>query len=345
MGNGVDFSPLGGGLNIADLAKETEELLFWMASYGKQEHGGVTRLLYSEDWLRAQRALALKMEQWGMSASFDQVGNLFGRLEGSDRGKKAVLTGSHIDTVKNGGLYDGAFGIAAGMVALKYLKRHFGTPKRSLEAISLCEEEGDRFPMTYWGSGSITGSRGFEQIAEMTDGDGVPFEEAMKKCGFGKGTYRDSRRDDIAAFIELHVEQGIVLERKNKPIGIVDAIVGQRRYTFQVTGEANHAGTTPMIWRKDAVGGASEMIRRLLNAAQDEGEPMVATVGRIEVEPNVANVIPGKVTFTADIRHPERGGAEVLLRTVLSRIHGDCRAAGPCAASRAVDGCVSGSDG
>jgi allantoate deiminase len=301
----MDFSLYDNSAIIKGIAEEMEELILWMASFGKQEQGGVTRLLYSESWRDAQQALALRMEQWGLKVNFDHVGNLFGKLEGTDKNKMAILTGSHVDTVKNGGMYDGALGIVAGMLALKYLKRHYGMPKRNLEVVSLCEEEGSRFPMTYWGSGNITGRRHFGQIVQMTDENGVLFRKAMEKAGFGAGTHRDSRREDIGAFIELHVEQGIVLERKNKTIGIVDSIVGQRRYTFEVTGEANHAGTTPMMWRKDALNGASEMIRFVLHAARKQGEPLVATVGRVEVKPNEANVIPEKVSFTVDVRHPD----------------------------------------
>ncbi|WP_141335789.1 MULTISPECIES: allantoate deiminase [unclassified Paenibacillus] len=303
---------------IESITEEIEEFMLWMGSFGKQEEGGVTRLLYSEAWRDAQLALAAAMEQAGLEASFDWVGNLFGKLPGTETNKTSIMTGSHVDTVKNGGMYDGTFGIAAGVIALKYLKQHFGMPKRSLEVVSLCEEEGSRFPMTYWGSGSITGRRHVEEIALLTDENGISFREAMEAAGFGSGTLRDSRRQDIGAFIELHVEQGIVLERNNLNIGIVEAIVGQRRYTIEVTGEANHAGTTPMMWRKDALGGASGMTQYLLNAAREQGAPLVATVGRFEVKPNVANVIPEKVIFTVDVRHPDATVLETFCHRFLT---------------------------
>ncbi|XEC93192.1 allantoate deiminase [Paenibacillus tarimensis] len=298
---------------------EIDNMLRWLASFGAEPDGGVTRLLYSEAWKKAQQALYGKMKQFGLTPEFDDVGNLFGRLQGTEVRPKAILTGSHIDTVKNGGRYDGAFGIVAAIIALRYLKDKYGVPKRTLEAVSLCEEEGSRFPVTYWGSGSMTGHHDFGKITSLKDDQGIYFQKAMATAGFGPHTHRSSRRSDIGAFIELHVEQGMVLERTGGTIGIVNAIVGQKRFTFEVTGQANHAGTTPMPWRKDAMNGASAMIQFLYETAGMRGEPLVATVGKLEAEPNIANVIPGRVTFTADIRHPDQAALDDFCRVVSIR--------------------------
>lgn len=281
------------------------QLLNWLAAFSPDEEGGITRLLYTDGWLETQLALAEKMAGCGFKTEFDNVGNLFGKLQGEDLDAPSIITGSHIDTVVQGGMYDGAYGIAAGLLALDYLQRQFGKPKRTLEIVSLCEEEGSRFPMAYWGSGSIAGKRNFEQIVHLQDSYEVFFADAMQRCGFGEGTGRDSRRSDIGAFIEVHIEQGAVLEKEGIAIGVVDTIAGQRRLKFEVIGEANHAGTTPMHMRRDALEGVSVMIQALRQEAVRVGAPLVATVGRLQVQPNVPNVVPGKVIFTVDARHDD----------------------------------------
>jgi allantoate deiminase len=286
-----------------DLAAGAAKLIEWLAVFGRDSHDGVTRLLYTQEWRAGQLAVATKMKEYGLYVYDDQVGNVFGRLEGTLPDNKTILTGSHLDTVNNGGKYDGAYGIIAGMIALDYLLQTYGSPKRSLEVVALCEEEGSRFPLTFWGSGNITGHHDIEQIKGMKDADGILFMEAMKESGYGDPSLKPTRRNDIAAFIELHIEQGILLERRGYRLGIVEAIVGQKRFTFTITGETGHAGTTPMTLRKDAMAGASEMILQLEKTALRVDKQLVATVGRITAEPNAANVIPGKVTFTVDARH------------------------------------------
>ncbi len=293
---------------LAHFEQRLEEILERLASCSADEEG-VTRLLYTPEWLSGQQTVKEIMEQAGLEASFDEVGNLFGKLKGAtERG--SIMTGSHIDTVVNGGKYDGAYGIAAGIVALGYLKDQYGMPLRALEVVSLCEEEGSRFPMAYWGSGAITGERSFSQTAELTDKEGIFFAEAMADCGFGEGSGLSAKRRDIDAFIELHIEQGIVLESERKQVGIVNAIVGQRRFQVEVAGEANHAGTTPMDMRKDALEGAAAIISRLRHEAIALGPPLVATAGTIRISPNAPNVVPGYAVFTVDIRHADRTALE-----------------------------------
>ncbi|WP_232713548.1 allantoate deiminase [Bacillus xiapuensis] len=287
------------------LYKQIEELVDWLASFGRNESNGVTRSLYSKDWQLAQRAVEKRMKEIGLHAYYDDAGNLFGRLPGRQGHDSAILTGSHIDTVVNGGKYDGAYGIIAGLIAVQYLKEHYGLPKKNIEVVSLCEEEGSRFPMTYWGSGSITGMKSLEKAQHLADAEGIRFVEAMQQAGFGQGKYPDPKRNDIDCFIELHIEQGEVLEREGKSIGVVSHIVGQRRYTVTVAGESNHAGTTPMGWRKDAMHAAAELIQLLMQQAKETAPDLVATVGQIHLEPNAANVIPGKAVFSIDIRHSD----------------------------------------
>lgn len=284
-------------------ASEIEHLITWLASFGGSGEGGVTRFLYSKPWLEAQHALKEKMTDWGMEAYFDDSGNLFGRIAGTKNMSGAILTGSHIDTVTNGGRFDGAYGILASLIAVKQLRDAYGAPKTSIEVVSLCEEEGSRFPLTFWGSGNLTGLFDCRKAPAVYDRDGVSIEGAMKRCGFGKGRYRKPFRHDAKCFIELHIEQGGILEASGRQIGIVTDIVGQRRYTIILKGESNHAGTTPMNMRKDAVAMMSLCISCLMKKAKAADPFLTATVGQLEAKPNVPNVIPGEAVFSLDLRH------------------------------------------
>ncbi|MET1170737.1 M20 family metallo-hydrolase [Paenibacillus amylolyticus] len=288
---------------------ELQAMLDWLSTYGADAQGGVTRLLYDSAWCEAQGALAAKMQEKGLSPEFDQSGNLYGTLKSegkesaTDTEELPIVTGSHIDTVAYGGKYDGAYGVVAGVLALEYLQKHFGAPKRTLQVVSLCEEEGSRFPFAYWGSRSITGITALEDVEHLKDQDGVTFAQAIRDAGFGPDSAYRPAAKNYGAFIELHIEQGQVLERLGHSIGVVSDIVGQKRFSITVSGEANHAGTTPMSWRKDALAGAAEMIAAVRNIALEAGEPLVATVGRITADPGVGNVVAARAVFSLDIRH------------------------------------------
>lgn len=291
-------------------AAEMLNLLEELSCYTRKDAGaeaGVTRVLYSPEWAEAQRFLMKRMEAFGLCTYADSVGNIYGRLEGVHAGP-VVLSGSHIDTVMNGGKYDGAYGVAAAVTALHYLKQTYGPPLRSLEAVSFAEEEGSRFPLTFWGSGNVTGLYNEEMASQYKDQEGITLKEAMLGHNLGeqKGL---AFRQDVAAYVELHIEQGMVLEQSGTQIGVVEAITGQRRASVTIKGRANHAGTTPMGMRKDALAAAAEMVLAIEAAALKQGDPLVATVGKLEVMPNTSNVIPGEVCFSLDIRHP---GEDVL---------------------------------
>ncbi|WP_261306268.1 M20 family metallo-hydrolase [Paenibacillus andongensis] len=292
---------------LSKYADQMLDVLEWLSSYGADPAGGVSRLLYTQPWLQAQQALTRKMQELGLETGFDAVGNVFGKLQGNNLVMKSVLTGSHVDTVKNGGKYDGAYGVVASMMALGYLKAAYGTPKRTLEVVSFCEEEGSRFPLAYWGSGHVTGVRSMTGASEIADLEGVTLLEAMQQAGFDTTSVGEhpAKREDIGAYIEIHIEQGSVLECNEKQIGVVTAIVGQIRLTVVVTGTSNHAGTTPMRMRRDALAGAAEMVSLTERMALEKGEPLVATVGRLEVKRGTSNVVPGEVEFTLDIRHTD----------------------------------------
>lgn len=279
------------------------EMIEWLASFGRTKNGGVTRLLYSPDWQEAQVALKDKMDKTGLHTYFDSVGNLFGKLQGKDRQSKTILTGSHIDTVVEGGKYDGAYGINASLMAVSRLFQAYGYPKKTIEVVSLCEEEGSRFPLTFWGSRNINGAYSLEHIKGLKDTDGVSFIDAMRQAGFDPEKYTPPNRNDIERFVEIHIEQGMILENNLNEVGVVTHIVGQRRFTVRILGESNHAGTTPMQFRKDAVSTASNLISYLTKRAIEIDSQLVATVGKLDVKPNVPNVVAGEVEFSLDIRH------------------------------------------
>ncbi|AZN43787.1 Zn-dependent hydrolase [Paenibacillus albus] len=305
--------------NMGHFASDIMSFIDKLSGYGADLAGGVTRLLYSPAWVQAQHELQAMMESSGLVTLFDDAGNLFGRLEGDDPADGVILTGSHIDTVRCGGKYDGAFGVGAGLIALSHLRAHHGKPKRTLEVVSFAEEEGSRFPLAYWGSGNVIGHYDVFHVPEVYDADGIGLADAMQAAGFGPGKKRPAKRTDIRTFIELHIEQGVILERERYTVGIVDGIVGQRRFTFEVKGEANHAGTTPMIWRRDALAGACEMIHSVETLAVAFGESTVATVGQLELSPNISNVIPGLAKFTLDSRHADKSKLEALCEAIVTR--------------------------
>lgn len=290
-------------MDIKTLLKENIDLF---TSIGNDPTGGMTRLLYSDSWLEAQNQLKATLEESGMMTQFDEIGNLFGRLEGSMYPDETILSGSHIDTVVNGGNLDGQYGIIAAYLAVHYLKETYGQPLRSLEVISMAEEEGSRFPMAFWGSKNFVNEAKKEDAIEMADFKGIKFVDAMKACGFDFKPETATKRTDVKAFLEIHIEQGNVLENKKLQIGVVNNIAGQRRYTVTLKGEANHAGTTPMGYRKDAVYAFSKICSEAIGKAEEVGDPLVLTFGKVEPKPNTVNVVPGEVLFTIDCRHTDK---------------------------------------
>lgn len=291
--------------------QHVESQLDWLSVFGADPAGGISRLLYSPEWLETQNQLKQRMTQNGFATRFDAVGNLYGRIEGSDRKDEVILSGSHIDTVVSGGHLDGQFGVLAAFIAMRYLKDTFGTPRRTLEVVSLAEEEGSRFPYVFWGSKNIVGQADPADVRNITDAQGVKFTDAMQQCGFTlPGSPLPARRD-IKAFVELHIEQGSVLERNQQQLGVVHAIVGQRRYTVTLTGTANHAGTTPMSYRKDTLQAFSQICVTATESAEAHGDPLVLTFGKVEPKPNTVNVVPGFTHFTMDCRHTDQ---QALLR-------------------------------
>lgn len=288
-----------------DWFKTIQENVDLLSGIGSDPTGGMTRLLYSDSWLEAQNAVKNKLEEIGMETHFDEIGNLFGRMEGSKYPDETIMSGSHIDTVINGGNLDGQFGVIAAYVAMAYLKETYGQPLRSMEVISMAEEEGSRFPTVFWGSKNFVNEAKIEDVESISDFEGIKFVDAMRQAGFDFKKGEQKRREDIKAFVELHIEQGNVLENEELQIGVVNSIAGQRRYTVVLKGQANHAGTTPMGYRRDAVYAFSRICSESIEKARAIGDPLVLTFGKVEPKPNTVNVVPGEVLFTIDCRHTD----------------------------------------
>lgn len=287
-------------------ASDVEETRDWLASFGADEAGGVTRLLFMPEWLAAQRALKERFEQTGMIAEFDEVGNLVGSYPGTDGTDEVIACGSHVDTVVQGGKLDGALGVFGGYLAIKDLVETYGAPKKTLRVISMAEEEGSRFPFVFWGSKNMVGTVAESEVAGIADNDGVKFTDAMKQCGFGCRTSAVSPLTNVTKFLELHIEQGNTLEMEGTKVGVVTAITGQRRYNIRLHGQANHAGTTRMCYRHDVVQVFAQIVTEAIAKANAEGDPLVLTFGHIEVTPNTVNVVPGDAMFTMDCRHTDK---------------------------------------
>lgn len=287
-----------------EVEQTVKERLQKLSSIGSDPTGGLTRLLYSDSWLSAQHYVQDQMKNIGMKAAFDEVGNLFGRIEGSELPEETIMTGSHIDTVVNGGKLDGQFGVVASLTAVQMLQEKYGQPKRSLEVISMAEEEGSRFPTVFWGSKNFVGIANNDEVKDIADANGKKFVDEMHRQGFDFQP-QQKRRNDIKAFVEEHIEQGSILETEKEQIGIVTSIAGQRRYNITLKGEANHAGTTPLSYRHDAVYGMAKMISQALDKAHEVGDPLVLTFGKVVPKPNTVNVVPGEVLFTMDCRHTD----------------------------------------
>ncbi len=278
----------------------------------------LTRVYLSPQHLEANQRAARWMTQAGMTVWQDSVGNICGRYEGEQEGVPAILLGSHLDTVRNAGRYDGMLGVLAAIEVVHGLHQQGRRLKQAIEIVGFCDEEGTRFGITLLGSRGITGTWPESWLAQ-TDADGVSVAQAMVLAGLDPARIHLAARrpEEIAAYLELHIEQGPCLEQEGLALGVVEAINGARRLNCRFTGEAGHAGTVPMSHRKDALAAAAEWMVRVETLTREQGGNRVATVGTLRCAPGAVNVIPGDVTLTLDIRGPHDQPLDALLDTLL----------------------------
>jgi allantoate deiminase len=278
-----------------------------------EEPDRLTRPFASDAMRRAHEQVTAWMREAGMVVSRDNIGNLRGRYEGAKGTNRTLLIGSHLDSVRDAGKYDGPLGVLVGIAAVQRLHDRGERPPFAVEVVAFADEEGLRYGTTYLGSRALAGMFDAADL-DRTDAAGVSMAEAIHLFGGDPGRVADDRWNggDLLGYIEVHIEQGPVLETRGLPVGVVSAIAGQSRYQVTFTGEAAHAGTTPMDHRKDALVAASVFVQAVEATAGDQ-DGLVATVGQLTVQPGAANVVPGKATLSLDIRHAD--DAERLLAT------------------------------
>lgn len=276
--------------------------LLELGKIGENENCGITRLSFTKEEKEAKKLVESYMKQAGLDVREDAVGNLIGRKEGLNPEAAIILIGSHLDTVPNGGKFDGTLGVIAGIEVLQSMNENGIKTIHPMEVIAFTDEEGSRFGSGMLGSRGIAGTLKTDALRH-TDQDGISIAEAMEKAGLDPKKIDDSARkgETVKAYLELHIEQGQVLENKNLPVGIVTGIAGPLWVKFTLTGEAGHAGSTPMNLRRDPMIAASKIIG-YIDAETRKYANAVTTIGKIAALPGGINVIPQQIEFTLDLR-------------------------------------------
>ncbi len=296
-----------------------QERLAQHSDAGCAERGELT-VTYLTD---AHRACAQRISHWMRECGFDEVeidavGNVVGRYHGSTPGAKMLLTGSHYDTVRNGGKYDGRLGIFVPMASVRELHRQGKRLPFGIEVVGFAEEEGQRYKATFLGSGALIGHFNPEWL-DQKDADGITLRAAMQHAGLCIDDIPKLRRDpaQYLGFVEVHIEQGPVLNELDIPLGVVTSINGSKRYVCEMIGMASHAGTTPMDRRRDAAVGVAELALYVENRAAQDGDS-VATIGQLLVPNGSINVVPGRCLFSLDLRAPTNTQRDALASDILA---------------------------
>lgn len=299
---------------IGRVAKDLEHLKKYTATPGD----GCTRLPFTKEAKEAVEYLRGLMEEAGLEVHEDAAGNVIGILKGEDSEAPCVMMGSHYDSVVNGGDFDGIAGVVCAVEVARQLKEKGITPKRNFVAVGFCDEEGMRFGTGYFGSGAMLGERDVEYCKKFKDTDGISIYEAMKGYGLDPEKIEEAKwkEGSIGHFLEVHIEQGPVLDAEGIEIGLVDCIVGIQRYMVTVHGRADHAGTTPMDMRMDAVDAATKVISKIPDWAREKADGTVATTGYINTVPGGMNIVAEKCEFTVDIRSKNNDNINDITRRI-----------------------------
>jgi len=273
--------------------------------------GTILRTFLSPAMIRANLLVSGWMKELGADVTMDGWGNLIGHLAARDADAPTLLLGSHLDTVPNAGKFDGPLGVLVALASLQALVRSGIELPFHVDVIGFSDEEGTRFHSAYLGSAALTGLLTEEEL-DLRDAGGKTVREVVAEFqGLPRVDLPAPRyaREGLLGYVEIHIEQGPVLENLGLPLGVVDAIAAQTRLVYTVEGKAGHAGTTPMNLRRDALAGAAEMVLAIERLGQ-QTPGLVATVGQLQVQPGASNVIPDSVRFSVDIRHPDRAIAD-----------------------------------
>jgi beta-ureidopropionase / N-carbamoyl-L-amino-acid hydrolase len=270
------------------------------ARFGRTQNNGVTRLSLSEEDRLARDFFRSCCEEIGLTVKVDDMGCMYATLEGVEN-KTPILIGSHLDSVKKGGRFDGVLGVLAGLEVARTLVENKIKPQIPITIVNFTNEEGARFEPSMMASGVLSGKFDKQVMLKKKDAEGITFEEALKSIGY-EGEV-ENRLIEGSAFLELHIEQGPILEKEALSIGVVECVVGMACYDIEITGESDHAGTTPMNMRKDALFAANNLINEIRRVLGPLDEELVFTIGRVNVYPSIHTVIPNKVVFSLEARH------------------------------------------
>lgn len=286
--------------NLDRIKKDIEKLSEFNATPGK----GLTRFSFTKEDKQVREYLKEELEKLDVEIYEDEAATLFAKRKGTDEKLPPIMIGSHFDSVKNGGNFDGPAGVVMALEIFRALEENNIKTKYPVEFVAMIEEEGGRFGAGVFGSRAMAGMVSYEDLVRNKDENGVSMAQAMEEFGFDPKKIGDAKRnpEDIKAFIELHIEQGPLLESKSKDVGIVDYIVGINHINITVKGRPDHAGTTPMDMRADAMDTASKVISKIGGYAVEENNGTVATVGSLKIKPGATNIVAADVEFTVDLR-------------------------------------------
>ncbi|HEV3493631.1 MAG TPA: Zn-dependent hydrolase [Reyranella sp.] len=317
-------------------AKAVREDRLWqrhadMAKLGGTPKGGVNRQALSPEDAAARNLLASWAKARGFSMFTDAIGNLFVRREGSDPQALPVMSGSHMDSQPTGGRFDGMYGVLAAFEALEALEDAGLNTRRPLIAVAWTNEEGSRFQPGAMGSAVFAGRNRLDDMLMVRDWKGVVLKEALAETlAAAPAPMRDGKPGfALDGYVEVHIEQGPRLENERKTIGVVTGIQGSRRYIVEVNGEEAHAGTTPRAARKDAFAAATRIASAMYEATTDAQDTLRFTIGRVDVHPGSPNTVPGRASFTVDMRHPSEDVLETHEKKLLDIV---ANRAAPCTA-------------
>ena len=308
-------------VRVDRIEKDLEAINSFTATPGK----GITRFTFSQEYMRARDYVIAELKKIGAQVSTTVGGNLRGCLEGREKGRPSVMVGSHIDSVFQGGRFDGVAGVVCALEAARVIAENNVLHRYPLDVVVFAEEEGSRFGSIMIGSRAWVGKLRSDDLLRLKDRDGISYREAMESSGLIVDDSHVLAANDVMAMIELHIEQSLVLESKGIRIGSVEGINGIKQFLVTLHGVANHAGATPMGLRKDALQGAARIISEVERIATHEMRgSIVATVGFVNCEPGQTNVIPGKVQFTVDIRDLDPKRLEEAVNRVVAQIEQTC---------------------
>ena len=299
-------------INFERLKKDIESL----SQIGRDPQGGISRPSFSKADLKARDWLKERIETSGLALGQDGAGNIFGRIEGEG---KTIMAGSHIDTVINGGMFDGSIGVLSALECLRRIKEETVPHSKPLEVAAFTDEEGN-LTGDFLGSRAFTGLLDEEMLDKGLTQFGVPLAEILKGTEFTVQSILEAheQRPDIEAFIEIHIEQGPVLETENKTIGIVDSIAGKHYRWCSFAGKASHAGTTPLELRQDAFLGLADFALKSTQYVASEHYGSMVTVGRVSVKPGAFSIVPGQVDFSFEFRSQKKKTLEDLKKHLFS---------------------------